>query len=136
MLRVARVEGYFLGPRTRSARLPDCRRAEIQASSDVACSHGIFHGSSANGFSRRERSGVSHSDDLNTMMYNETLPARSTLVVKHHIGQHAGITCHFLIQVNERAYEVLLHPVGDLARLARLEIEIFMLLRVLDDACI
>ena len=32
------------------------------------------------------------------------------------------------MQVNERAYGVLLHPVGDLARLARLEI--FMLMRL------
>ena len=30
---------------------------------------------------RRERSGLSHFDDLHTTMYNETLPARSTLAV-------------------------------------------------------
>ena len=30
---------------------------------------------------RRERSGLSHFDDLDTTMYNETLPARSTLAV-------------------------------------------------------
>ena len=87
--------------RTRSERLPDCRRAGIHKRLPMWHAHIRSFTDPrprrrSPGF-RRERSGLSHFDDLHTTMYNETLPARSTLAVysKANSGRTHG-ACGFV----------------------------------------